>query len=250
MRVSVCITTFNGEEFIQNQIDSILCQLSENDELIVSDDGSTDQTCGIIASYNDNRIKLFKHQAPGLYKQKPINYRITRNFENALKHAGGDIIFLADQDDQWEKNKVSEILAIFREEQVNLVLHDAMVVDKEMKVQSGSYFRVIRSRPGIIHNLVKNSYLGCCMAFDRKILNRSLPFPEHLIAHDMWIGLIGEKYGKVRFLGKPLIRYRRHDLTATTSGKSSGNSILYKLEYRIQFLIQFLGRVYFNPKKH
>ncbi len=248
MSVSVCLTTYNGEKFIKDQIDSILCQLSDDDEIIVSDDGSTDKTCQIILSFQDRRIKLFNHQVSELYKYKSVNYRITRNFENALKNASGDIIFLADQDDIWGKNKIQEILNLFLKEKVSLVIHDAVVVNIEMKVQSDSYFQIIQSGPGIIRNLIKNSYLGCCMAFDRKILDRSLPFPENLIAHDMWIGLIAEKYSTVRFLNKPLIQYRRHDLTATTSSKSSENSIFYKLEYRIQFLLQFLRRVYLNKK--
>ena len=73
--ISVCMATYNGERYIKEQIDSILCQLSEDDELIVSDDHSTDSTCVIIKSYNDNRIKLFMNE---------LEKGVTHNFENAF----------------------------------------------------------------------------------------------------------------------------------------------------------------------
>jgi glycosyltransferase involved in cell wall biosynthesis len=246
MSVSVCIATHNGSEFIKDQIDSILCQLSDDDEIIISDDESTDKTRQIIQSYQDARIKLFNHKTSASYRNKPVNYRITKNFENALKNATGDIIFLADQDDMWEKTKVQEILKLFQEEKVNLVLHDAVVVNKELQVQFNSYFQITHSRPGLLKNIIKNSYLGCCMAFDREILNKSLPFPDELIAHDMWIGLLAERYGRVLFLNKQLISYRRHSSTATTSGNNSGHSILFKISYRVQFLFQYLLRIIFK----
>ena len=88
--ISVCMATYNGEKYIQEQIDSILCQLSKDDELVISDDHSTDATCDIIKSYNDRRIKLFLNE---------LAKGVTHNFENALLHSKGDIIFLADQDD-------------------------------------------------------------------------------------------------------------------------------------------------------
>ena len=93
--ISVCMATYNGAQFIKEQIDSILCQLSTEDELIISDDGSTDETLSIINSYKDNRIKVFQHKAA----EGSAFIKATRNFENAMSHAVGDYIFLSDQDD-------------------------------------------------------------------------------------------------------------------------------------------------------
>ena len=95
--ISVCVATYNGEKFIREQIESILCQLSSDDEIIVSDDGSTDGTIVIINCIGDKRIRIIE----GPRKHSP-----TFNFENALKEAKGDYIFLADQDDVWKTNKV------------------------------------------------------------------------------------------------------------------------------------------------
>ena len=87
--ISVCIATYNGEKYLAEQLDSILLQVSEEDELIISDDGSTDGTIDIIMSYHDNRVKVLHHiSSPGSSFVKA-----TRNFENALLHAHGDYIF-------------------------------------------------------------------------------------------------------------------------------------------------------------
>ena len=95
--ISVCIATYNGERFIREQIDSILRQLSSDDEIILSDDGSTDDTISIINSIDDKRIKIIE----GPRKHSP-----TPNFECAMKESKGDYIFLAVQDDVWKPNKV------------------------------------------------------------------------------------------------------------------------------------------------
>lgn len=98
--ISVCMATYNGEKYIKEQIDSILKQLGSDDELVISDDGSSDGTIDIILGYHDPRIHLYK----GSFHSPAFN------FENALKNATGDFIFLSDQDDIWYDNKVPEIL--------------------------------------------------------------------------------------------------------------------------------------------
>lgn len=242
--VSVCIATYNGEKFIREQLDSILCQLSANDEVIISDDGSTDNTRSIILSYCDPRIKLFENKTLNLTRNQLTIYRVTRNFENALRNASGDIIFLSDQDDVWERTKVQEVLPLFESQNTALVVHDAVLMNDGHQIIADSYFQMLKSRPGLLKNIVKNSYLGCCMAFNKKVLEKSLPFPPNLIAHDIWIGLIAERTGNVVFTGKKLIRYQRHESTVTTSGEKSKHGILFKISYRLQFLIQYFSRIF------
>ena len=187
--ISVCMSTYNGEQFIFKQLDSILSQIGLNDEVIISDDGSKDNTINIIKSFNDKRIKLFfRKKTPSL----------VRNFENAIQKAVGEYIFLADQDDIWIKNKVSETLKYLNK--YDLVISDCILINENEKVTNKSYFQIIKSRKGIIRNIVKNSYLGCCMAFKKNLIVDVLPFPSNLYYHDIWIGLIGEIYGKVFFL--------------------------------------------------
>src|SRR5687767_8601550 len=96
--ISVCMATYNGASFIRQQIESILPQLEAGDEIIFSDDGSTDSTLEVISGYNESRFKILKNQRTG----SP-----TKSFEKGLKHCTGDLIFLTDQDDVWMPDKVS-----------------------------------------------------------------------------------------------------------------------------------------------
>ncbi|GGE91550.1 Glycosyltransferase involved in cell wall bisynthesis [Chishuiella changwenlii] len=237
--VSVCITTYNGGLFIKQQLDSIIMQLDENDEIIVSDDGSSDITLQILEHYNDNRIKVLHH------KPKKSKYKFTlttNNFENALREAKGDYIFFADQDDIWENNKVEECLKIFNQG-YDAILHDCNIIDQNNEVIINSYFSVNNSKKGIFKNILKNSYLGCCMAINKKYIDRILPFPEESVPHDMWIGIIYDYFGKSIITDKKLISYRRHGNNLSPSGEKSRNSFLFKVLYRIIFIKAFLKRI-------
>jgi len=161
-KISVCMATYNGERYVAVQLTSILNQLSDGDELIISDDSSIDNTTTIIKSFNDNRIKLYENQQ----FKSPIF-----NFENALKHANGEYIFLADQDDIWMPRKV-EIFKKYLND-YDLVLSDANIIDDSGKEIYESFYRVNASNGGLLKNMVKNSYLGCTMAFNRKIRKNS-----------------------------------------------------------------------------
>lgn len=112
--ISVCMASYNGAIFIKQQAVSILNQLGLEDELIISDDGSKDNTLEILASLNDSRIKIYHHSAP---------HGVVSNFENAIKHASGDYIFLSDQDDIWLSNKKEKCLSCLQEYDLYLIMH-------------------------------------------------------------------------------------------------------------------------------
>lgn len=213
MRISVCIATYNGEKYLKTQLDSILTQLSSDDELVISDDSSTDNTIQIIKSYNDTRIRLFE----GLTFRNHI-----KNFEYALSKAKGEFIFMADQDDIWAQKKVDLCLDLLKKH--DLVNSDCILIDANEKVLNTSYFKFINSRPGFIKNLIKNSYVGCCMAFKRKILDDALPFPKNINSHDTWIGLVGEMFYSTSFIDEPLVNLRRHG--NNFSAHSNGDTFL------------------------
>lgn len=229
--LSICMATYNGEKYIRDQLQSILTQLSENDEVIISDDSSTDQTINVIQTFKDDRIILLENQK----FNSPIY-----NFENALKFASGDIIFLSDQDDIWKAGKVKMIKNCIKH--YNLVLSDAEIIDCDGRILEESFYKINRSKSGIIRNIVKNSYLGCTMAFNRKILNKILPFPKDLPMHDWWIGLISEMCGKVYFLEDKLISYRRHENNATKAGGKSNYNLFQKIKFRYVLLKNLLIR--------
>jgi glycosyltransferase involved in cell wall biosynthesis len=206
VRVSVCLATYNGEKFLLEQLKSILIQLSAIDEIIISDDGSVDRTCDIVAELKDDRIKFIINENSS--KKGPLG-----NFENALKHAEGEIIFLSDQDDLWLPGKLKAHLDYHKN--YDLIVSDAIVVNEVGEVLFESFFNQRGSRPGLINNIVKNSYIGCCMSFNRNILNYALPFPPGIHMHDWWIGLIGERFGRVFFQNQKTLKYLRHEANAS-----------------------------------
>jgi len=230
--ISVCMATYNGERFIKQQISSILSQLGPHDELIVSDDGSTDTTCSLVTSFDDARIHLVPNPNPG---------NIVRNFEHALQHARGSLIFLADQDDIWEQNKLAVQAALL--ERFDLVVSDCCLIDAAGTQLAESFFAQLGSGPGFFKNLYRNSFLGCCMAFRRSILDTILPFPPAIAMHDIWIGLIAEMCGTTYFCPEKLVRYRRHNSSASTAGRKSTISFTGQLSYRLYFLYAIFCRM-------
>lgn len=228
MLISVCIATYNGEKYIEEQIQSILSQLSEFDEIVISDDGSSDKTRSVIEAYNDARIKIVHNKSEHGY---------TSNFQNAIYHSIGDIIVLSDQDDVWLPNKIS----IIKQDLINadLVVSDAKVVDAELNIISNSFWELSSPHVSFWGNLLRFSYLGCCIAFKRRLLDMALPFPKkhQMATHDNWLFLIGLSSFKVYYESTPLILYRRHQSNTSNGGLSkSKNSYCFMFKYRLYLL--------------
>jgi glycosyltransferase involved in cell wall biosynthesis len=217
--ITVCIPTFNGEQYIRAQLESILAS-SLVSEVIISDDGSEDKTVEIIQSFNDLRIKLVDGPHKGLIQ----------NYEFLLSLAAGNYIFLSDQDDIWFPNKVDVMLRSLQD--FDLVVSDCLVVDGKLNVLYPSFFMMFDSRPGLIRNLLRNRYLGCCIAFRRSLLKYALPFPAHLPMHDWWLGLIAEIFGRAGFIEQPLVMYRRHGNNASPATEKSRVPISKRLYWR------------------
>ncbi|MGI6199197.1 MAG: glycosyltransferase family 2 protein [Christensenellales bacterium] len=214
MKISVAMAAYNGSAYIREQIDSILSQLSGEDELVVSDDGSTDGTRELLEQWcaSEARLRVLSGPRQGLQQ----------NFAHALDACTGDILFLSDQDDRWAPGKVERVAAIFQARpEVMAVLHDAALVDGQMHPLGGNMFALRDSRPGFWKNLWKNSYMGSCMAFRRELLQVALPIPEGLPMHDQWLGMLAEQVGEVALLPEPLLLYRRHAATVTVDKHGS-----------------------------
>jgi glycosyltransferase involved in cell wall biosynthesis len=240
MKISVCMAAYNGAKYIRPQLVSILNQLGPNDQLVVVDDGSTDNTIQIIESFKDSRIQLHINS---------VNIGVVRTFERALNLVQGDLIFLSDQDDRWYDNKVSMICRIFSSQDVDLIVHDAMIV-KENHIISNSLFkfRNRNSSVGVIKNIISNTYTGCCMAFKRDILGKVLPIPAKKgIFHDAWIGIMAECYGyKIAFIDVPLIEWNRHDRNTSTLKRREIIRILSERTVLLLAIITQIIRVYFK----
>lgn len=225
--ISVCIASYNGEKYIKTQLTSILHQLDISDEVIISDDGSTDNTIEVIESLEDPRIIIYKN-----------NFKnVVKNFEFAIKKSKGDYIFLSDQDDIWNPKKVEVCLKDFNNG-YDLVLSDCSIFEADPKRPvEDSFFQFNKSNKGILRNIIKNSYIGCCMAFSKEVKEKILPFPSNLPMHDSWIGLIGEIYFKVNFNPEKLVLYRRHSANASDTGSGrSKYSLFRKIGFRISLI--------------
>lgn len=219
--VSVCMAIHKGESFLRQQIDSILVQLEPGDELVISDDDPSDEVSPLLLSYQDPRIKVL----PKKHFGGPV-----RNFEYTLASASHDLIFLADQDDVWYTEKIKVMREKLKE--VDLAICDCRLVDHQLKTISPSFFKSNRSRPGLFRNLFRSSYIGCCMAFHRRVLEKALPFPDFIQLHDQWIGLVAERYFRVSFIPQILVDHRRHHSNYSSTGGQSKNSIKKKLKLR------------------
>lgn len=220
--ISVCIATYNGGKYIREQISSILPQLDTDDEIIVSDDGSNDNTISIIKDLKDRRINIID----GAHRKSPI-----WNFEKAIQNAKGDYIFLADQDDVWQEDKVKISLEYLKK--YDCIISDAIVVDADLNTTNDSFFALNNTKDGKIYNLlVKNGYLGCCMAFNRKVLESSLPFPDKTPMHDIWIGNVACFKHTVKFIPEKLILFRRHNNNSSSTARKSYYSIYNRIMFR------------------
>ena len=215
-KIDILMATYNGEKYLAEQIDSIICQTYKNWNLLIRDDGSSDNTFKILKEYEkkDDRIKIIK--------DKKGNLGIAKNFEELLKISSSELIMFSDQDDVWKKDKIKIMLKYVGNS--DLIISDAIVTNEKLKCISESLFCLVKSKNGIIKNVIKNTYYGCCMLFKRKILEEVLPIPNNKeIGHDLWIGLISEKYYKVKFIDEKLIYFRRHSNNVTTINKSKRN---------------------------
>jgi len=209
-RVSVCMATFQGELYLEEQLRSILSQLGANDEINIVDDGSLDRTCEIIRSFNDRRIRLV---------ESPVNRGVLLAFEASIRMASGEVIFLSDQDDLWIPTKVSKVLHAFASQaSANVVVSDATIIDEEGTLLEDSYYRVRGAFTScVLLNFVRCRFLGCTMAFRGSLLEEILPFPARYdVLHDVWIGMRNTlSGGETIYLDEALVRYRRHSQNVT-----------------------------------
>ena len=232
--LSVCMATYNGAQFVTRQLDSVLKQLKPEDEVIVVDDGSKDATVNDILEAYGDRVQVYVNEK---------NLGAIHSFEKAISLAKGDILFLCDQDDLWEENKVELVLEAFSKQNATLVVHDALVVDGELRIMNPSWndYNNNNINQGIIGNILKNAYTGAFMAFKKELKEDILPFPNSIEMHDQWIALVCMlKKRKITYINKPLMKYVRHGGNVTGMKKRALSAQLKGRLKTILTIMQFL----------
>lgn len=206
MTISIAMASYNGARHIREQLESFSAQTRWPDELVVTDDGSTDETLALMED--------FAQIAPFSVRLYRNNERLgfARNFERALSLCKGDIIFLSDQDDIWSATKVDSHLSIYtRAENAQVVINDQEIADSNMRPTGVTKLGNIRRGRLPISQFIT----GCCSSMRRSWREFSMPIPSSSPAHDIWINGLAHRLGVLHVLDQSLQLYRRHENNAS-----------------------------------
>jgi glycosyltransferase involved in cell wall biosynthesis len=195
-----------GGRFIGAQLDSILAQIGPGDEVIISDDASSDDTVAVVMQRNDTRVKVIRNA-------NTVGY--VKNFERAIARAQGRYIIFSDQDDVWLPDKLAQIGAALNVK--SCAVSDAVVVDKDLNELHASFFALrSASNFAFLPIFLKPCFIGATMACRRSYLDALMPFPRD-VPHDFWITLNAIWDRDLEIIRDPLILYRRHASAASVS---------------------------------
>jgi glycosyltransferase involved in cell wall biosynthesis len=217
--VSVVMATYNGERYLRAQLATILQCLEEGDQLVVVDDCSSDQTLEILRAVKWPDLVLIRNAS---------NLGVRKSFERGLQQAQGEVVFLSDQDDLWAPGKRDAFVAEFEADPLcSIAISDASVIDADGR-QIAPSFMASRGgfRGGLMHNFVRNRFMGCAMAMRASTLRAALPIPESAPLHDVYFGLIGSLTGTVHYLERPYLLHRRHGSNASPSSRTGWRQII------------------------
>jgi glycosyltransferase involved in cell wall biosynthesis len=234
--VDILLATYNGERFIEEQIRSLLEQTYLHWRLIIRDDGSTDNTRTIV-----RRIKEQYPEKTIILEDNLTNLGSCRNFGKLLENSTAEYTMFCDQDDVWLPRKIELTLGKMQRMEKRygngrplLVYTDMFVVNHELSVISNSFWRHQAFNPRIGKSLsrflVSNVATGCTVLINKKLREMSVPFPEDVLMHDWWVGLISVALGENDYLDEPTILYRQHEMNvAGAKWNLSPSSIVKKI---------------------
>lgn len=217
--VTILLAAYNGERFIEEQIQSVLNSDYEDFELRIYDDGSTDHTIEIIKKFvkdYPNRITFFQNEK---------NLGVTKNFLSALRSVTSKYAMFCDQDDVWLKDKITKTLAYMKKVEMDkstkagcvptLIFTDALIVDEKLKLCNSSFHQsnhLNTKKLSLAELLIENKVIGCTsmmnQALIRMIANK--PIPEKVRFHDWWVAIVAAAFGKIGYLNVGTINYRQH----------------------------------------
>lgn len=214
MKVSVALCTYNGENYLHEQIDSILNQTVQVDEIVICDDGSNDKTIEILFEYQKKHPDFFK-----VY-QNENNLGFIKNFEKAINLCKNEIIIISDQDDIWEKDKVEETIRFFEiNPKFDGAFHDLKLIDDDKihpsylnwkGISHEEVIQEVNDNDLFVALVKKGSFiLGCALAI-KKVALKKYEMEDFPIAHDYYIAQKLSSKHSLGFISKSLSSYRLH----------------------------------------
>lgn len=226
MKVAILMSTYNGEKYLKEQIESLQKQTFEKWELFVRDDGSTDNTVSII-----NKLQT-KDPRIHFIDDEKVQLRPMKSFLYLLSKVSADYYFFCDQDDYWLSEKLDLMLKMGKLDKPQLVYCGLKCVDQNLKPLKNDFENMM----GTIWDysrFIGNDMPGCVMMFNSKlrdIVISSTKNYEGIVMHDWWIALIAQTFGTIEFLNKKLILYRQHGNNSIGAGKNG--SLIKKILQR------------------
>jgi glycosyltransferase involved in cell wall biosynthesis len=223
LKISVVMAVFEGEHFIRQQLDSILCQTIIPDEIVICDDSSNDKTYkaieNAVAQYNGS-VKYYKNK---------MRLGVSKNFEKAISLSSGDVIFLSDQDDIWKPNKIAQLISLVNASpNCGGAFCNSELVDADLNslgithwdLRNFSENKIFSTSSGMLDFFLKRVPIaGHNMVFRSELKDLLLPFPDLVECHDTWIGLVIKATNKWVFTSDTLTQFRQHDNNLSQGGR-------------------------------
>ncbi|MCF6172208.1 MAG: glycosyltransferase family 2 protein [Campylobacteraceae bacterium] len=244
-KILILLSTYNGDKYLQKQLNSLLSQIYKNIEIIVRDDRSSDETLDVISSYD---VKLMESQS-NIGSQKSFSLLL----EYVLYHHNSNYFMFCDQDDIWEAEKIEKTYHKMQKMEriypnTPILVHtDLEVVDENLKRIDKSFWHFENMDPSqnsFNRLLMQNTITGCTVMINRKLAELCLPIPNDAIMHDWWIGLVASKFGKIAYIDEPLIKYRQHSGNSIGAKRFGYLSIFmkfYKIFFKNELYLKHMG---------
>lgn len=222
-KVQILMSTYNGERFLSEQIDSLLRQTYHNLEILIRDDGSKDRTGEI--------LKEYEKKYPNIHVYLEENVGVVKSFFELLKKSDADYVAFSDQDDVWLEGKVEK--AVEKLEMIKepaLYCSNKILADSKLKVIAENNHRKLR--PGFENAVVECICTGCTSMMNRSLAeNIKAHIPDHAIMHDWWCYLAASYLGTVIFDDNAYIYYRQHESNVVGASPTVLGTIRAKADY-------------------
>ena len=242
MKITILLSSYNGEKYLKEQLDSLFAQTYKNFQIIVRDDGSTDKTKYILNEYEKNYPNKVQIIEDGIG-----NLGSSKSFMKLLEYSSDcEYVMFCDQDDVWLPNKIELSFQKIKEmEEVHgtdtplLVFTDLFVVDEKLKILNQSFWNYQKLIPSVAKYwkklLAQSIITGCTIIMNKSAKEVCLPFTLEMMIHDQWIGVNVSKYGKIGYLNEQTILYRQH-----------GNNVEGAHNYGIKYVLNKLMKLQNN----